>query len=90
MRNAMANGVWKKTVKTAVGSVTAVLLTNFSDPKGITFSTEWFRHVALACLILFVVNEAKYWKSWANSNGGSNGDDSTTSTTSTTNLGTGR
>lgn len=70
MKNGMANGVWKKSLKTLVSSVCAVIMVNFVDPKGVILSLEWFKHVAIACGILVLFNEARYWKNWADSPNG--------------------
>jgi len=73
--------VWKEALKTFVSSVTAVIIVNFTDPKGVTFSKEWFLHVLLAIFTLSVLNEARYWKSWADSKGEGNNNANNTSDT---------
>jgi hypothetical protein len=65
LTNGYANGVWKKAGKTLVSSVTSVLIVNFTDPKGVIFDWPWIKHVIIAIVILTIVNEARYWKNWA-------------------------
>ena len=67
MTNGFANGMWKQTVKTAVGSASSIILIHFADPQNVIFSWPWFRHFLIAVAILTIVNEAKYWKAWADS-----------------------
>lgn len=73
MVNALANGIWKKALKTAVSSVTAVFIVNFADPQTVLYTWQWWRHLLFGALTLLILNEAKYWKDWADSNGNGNG-----------------
>lgn len=72
MTNGYANGTWKKAGKTLISSVTSVIIVNFTDPKGVIWNWEWFKHMLIAIFVLTVVNEARYWKNWADNGNSSN------------------
>jgi hypothetical protein len=54
-------GAWKN----AVSSFCAVILSNVIDPQAAVISWRWARHVLVVGIIVVVINEARYWKTWA-------------------------
>jgi hypothetical protein len=58
---------WQMAIKQAVSSASAIVLTNIVDPEKTVFSWPWFRHMILAMCLLTLINEARYWKQWADS-----------------------
>jgi len=63
--NGFSNGIWRKTLKTAISSACAVIIANLADTPYPAFSWPWFRHILIGIIVLFIMNEAKYWKNWA-------------------------
>lgn len=64
MSNGWGNGMWKKAVKNGAAVTAGVLLSNISDPTLPLYSLPWFKHVAFACLTVFLVTELAYIKNW--------------------------
>jgi hypothetical protein len=54
-------------LKSAVASVTSVLIANCVDTPNPILSLLWFKHVGIAIFFLLVLTEARYWNQWANS-----------------------
>ena len=73
MQNGMANGLWKKALKTAISSVSAVIVVQFADPGQVIWTRAWFIHLGLQVAALLIFNEAVYWRNWADAPNG-NGD----------------
>jgi hypothetical protein len=59
--------LWKQALKQAVSSACAVVITNFVDSQTPVWSWPWFRHMLIGIFFLTLLNEARYWKQWADS-----------------------
>ena len=57
--------LWKQALKQAVSSMCAVVVTNLVDSGTPIFSWPWFRHMLIGMFFLTLLNEARYWKQWA-------------------------
>lgn len=59
--------MWKQAVRTAVSSITAVIVSNMVDNPGNlnVVSWAWWRHVLIAAFAVTLLNEARYFKNWA-------------------------
>jgi RsiW-degrading membrane proteinase PrsW (M82 family) len=57
--------VWKGALKNAVSTVSGAILANIIDPQTMVFSLSWLRHITTVCIAMLVINEARYWKTWA-------------------------
>lgn len=63
-QRALLGGSWKS----VIGVVTGALLTNLADsPYPIFTSGAWWKHLGIACGILILTTEGRYWNQWANS-----------------------
>ena len=56
-------------IKQAVSASSAIVVTNLVDPEKAVFSWPWFRHMLIAMFFYTLLNEARYWKEWADSSG---------------------
>jgi len=66
MTNGFANGAGKQAFYTLVSTVAGVVLANMVDsPAPAVISWAWWKHVLIAIGFVAVVNEARYWKNWA-------------------------
>ena len=59
------NLLWKQAIRQAVSSACAVIITNMVDSATPMFSWPWFRHMLIGMFFLTLLNEARYWKQWA-------------------------
>jgi len=78
----MANGIWKKALKTAVSGIGGVIISNLIDPaNGTSIYTLFFwKHLAFVCFVTGLFMEARYWKEWADkSEGGNDGNNGSSS-----------
>lgn len=74
MTNGLANGYWKKSLKTGGSLSLAVFFVNCADPGHIIWSWFWWRHILFGCFGVFLFNELMYLKNWLdNSNGNDKG-----------------
>jgi hypothetical protein len=66
LRNALANGIWKKALKGAISVAGGVILGNFVDPNAAGFWSlpQWI-HIAKVTAAVVLIFEVKYWKDWA-------------------------
>ena len=67
------NIVWKQAFRQAVSSACAVVITNMVDSPTPMFSWPWFRHMLIGMFFLTLLNEARYWKQWADGPDDTNG-----------------
>jgi hypothetical protein len=65
--NQTQRNLWMGAWKSAVGVVTGALLTNIADPAYAIFSVAWWRHLGIACGVLLLTTEGRFWNQWANS-----------------------
>jgi hypothetical protein len=54
-------------MKSAIASVTGVILANVVDVQNPILSMAWVKHIAIASFFVLLVTEARYWNQWANS-----------------------
>jgi hypothetical protein len=59
--------LWQNAIKQAISAGSAVIITNLADPQTAMFSWPWFRHMLIGMFFLTLLNEARYWKQWADS-----------------------
>lgn len=77
IKNGWSNGMWKPALKTAVSAVSGVIIANLVDQVAgqAIISWSWWKHVLIASGTLVILNEARFWRNWADSKddaGGSN------------------
>lgn len=61
---------WQLAIKQAVSAACAIFLTNVVDPAAnYLFTWPWWKHMLVAMLIFTAINEARYWKTWADGPG---------------------
>jgi hypothetical protein len=65
------NATLKMALKQLVSAISGVVLANVVDPTTQLFTLAWAKHVGIVIFFVTLVNEARYWKSWAD---GPNGD----------------
>lgn len=66
--NSAQKALWSGSWKSVIGVVTGALLTNLADsPYPIFTSGAWWKHLGIACGILILTTEGRYWNQWANS-----------------------
>lgn len=59
------NATFKQALKQLVSAICGVILANVVDPSSQILSWTWAKHVGIVILFVTLVNEARYWKSWA-------------------------
>lgn len=65
------DATWRGAIKQGVASITGAILINYVDPLVVVYSTQWFRHIGICIVGMFIIQEAKYWNEWAGKlNGG--------------------
>jgi hypothetical protein len=66
--NSAQKALWSGSWKSVVGVMTGALLTNLADsPYPVFTSGAWWKHLGIACAILILTTEGRYWNQWANS-----------------------
>jgi hypothetical protein len=65
------NQTLKQALKQLISAACGVILANVVDPSSQIFSLAWLKHLGVVIFFVTLVNEARYWKSWAD---GPNGD----------------
>jgi hypothetical protein len=67
MRNAMAKGIWKKSLKTGVSAVCGVITGNVLE-HGLSslYDLSKVKNIAVICLATLIFLEARFWNDWAN------------------------
>lgn len=58
---AVLKGTWKN----FVGIFTGAIITNYVDSSYAIYSGQWWRHVLMGTITLWILTEARYWNTWA-------------------------
>lgn len=66
--------MWKKALRNGGALVCGIVMSNITDATVPLYSKDWFRHVFISSVTVFIITELTYMKNWlGNGNGGSNG-----------------